>query len=74
MSAAAIWEGLKTEAKDLAAKLISRDLDDARRLRGTLLNNGGGYVRDVFINALSDGIDKLDGIPVEEDYDDEAAA
>src|SRR5262249_46928933 len=39
VSAAAIWEGLKTEAKDFAAKLIGRDLDDARRLRDTLLGN-----------------------------------
>src|SRR5262249_52324139 len=62
VSAAAIWEGLKTTAKDITANLISRDLDDARRLRDTLLNNGDGYVRDVFINALSDGIDELDGI------------
>ena len=74
VSAAAIWEGQKTEARDFANKLIDRDLDDARRLYDILVGNGDAHICNVFINALGDTIGKLDGVPVEEDYDDEVAA
>src|SRR5262249_26837219 len=74
VSAAALWEALKTEAEDLAAKLISRSPDEVRRLREIVSGDRAAHVRSVFVDALLDGIDKLDGAPAEEDCDDEEAA